>query len=382
MNRTDALDSAAEEAKAQTEAASAHPPRSSLFQSPAPIVLCIAVAGLIWLGTVFGRALAPALPGARAGFETWIRLGEQLGAILSQAALWFGTIAVVILLLSTLRASRLSVLYRLAAAVFSAGILTVCMSAFQHRIHADSLLIIALSGGFLAVWAALLAARQAYARGPALVLACASLFGLAQVIARSLALYSSENALPSLFQTSRTLASVGFAFDLSALFLASLWFTVKQPSRNSILLGLVSLLVAPLVWAGLSGHAHDANLFQILTARSLQSLTPHPAPWLPASVRFCVEIYSLGLAACVLLYSRERLFGSAVIALALLTRGSTDIPLCALSLLCAALLAPVVKIKSHTAEPEPSEGPLAPPEAALADPAQFPTELSRRQASE
>src|SRR5690606_36142518 len=95
---------------ATTEASSAR--TAEPWNAPPALPMAHATAWLVLFGMLFGRALAPALPGARAGFERWITWGDQLGSVLTQAALLVGTLTTVVLLLTTLRQSTLGILYR------------------------------------------------------------------------------------------------------------------------------------------------------------------------------------------------------------------------------------------------------------------------------
>lgn len=306
---------------------------------------------------LFGRALAPALPGARAGFERWITWGDQLGSILTQAALLLGTLTTVVLLLTTLRERTLSILYRLISAVFGAGVLTVVMTAHRGRIRADSVLVVALVTSLIAIWGSLLATRSARARGAGLVLLAAGVSALAHMVARTLALYASENALVSLFDVARSIATFGMLCDIAALGLAVVWVATRSHTRGVVVAATAALVAIGLVWAGSAGAAPDANLVQILAGRSLRALVQHPAPWVPGVVRTGIEVFSLGLVAGVLLEPAERRLSVLVIALALLARGSTDIPLCAMSLLLATLLAPNRLPQGNEPEaPEPAQG--------------------------
>src|SRR5690606_29420560 len=140
------------------------------WNAPPALPMAHATAWLVLFGMLFGRALAPALPGARAGFERWITWGDQLGSVLTQAALLVGTLTTVVLLLTTLRQSTLGILYRLLTAVLGAGVLTVVMTAHRGRIRADSVLVVALVTSLIALWGSFLATRSARTRGAGLVL--------------------------------------------------------------------------------------------------------------------------------------------------------------------------------------------------------------------
>ncbi|MCA9632062.1 MAG: hypothetical protein KC766_30620 [Myxococcales bacterium] len=312
--------------------------------APPALPMALAVAWLLLLASIFGRALAPALPGARAGFERWITWGDRLGAVLSQAALLVGTVTVVVLLLTTLRQNGLGILYRLLMAIFGAGTLTVVMTAHRQRIRADSVLVVALVTSLMALWSGLPTTRSPRSRGAALVLVAAGSSALAHTVARALALYASENALVSLFGVARWVATLGLLFDVAALVLCVLWLWIPRPRSGAIVLGVATLLAVLLVGAAASGSAPDASLFSVLADRALTELTQHPAPLVPQMVRAGLEVMAFVLAGGVLLQPTERRLSAVVIALALLARGSTDIPLCALSLLLAALLAPLASV--------------------------------------
>ncbi|MEZ4375334.1 MAG: hypothetical protein R3B07_31265 [Polyangiaceae bacterium] len=331
---------------AETAAEPVARPKANAQDLTAPPALPMAamVAWLLLCASVFGRALAPALPGARAGFERWITWGDRFGSIFSQAALLVGTVTTVLLLLTNLKQNGLGIVYRLLMAVFGAGTLTVVMTAHRHRIRADSVLVVALVTSVLAFWSSLPAARNPRSRGAALVLLTAGLSALTHTIARALAIYASDNALVSLFGVARGVATVGMLFDIAALVLSVLWLWVPKPKVGAMVLGIGTLLAVLLVGAAASGSSPDASLFSVLADRALTELTQHPAPLVPQAVRAGVEVLAFALAAGALLQGAERRLSGVVIALAILARGSTDIPLCALSLLLAALLAPLAAV--------------------------------------
>lgn len=342
-------------ASPERKASSASAPSAAALASltaPPALPMAALVAWLLLLASVFGRALAPALPGARAGFEGWITWGDRVGSILSQATLLVGTVTIVVLLLTNLRQSGLSVLYRLVMAVFGAGTLTVVMAAHRHRIRADSVLVVALVTSLMALWSSVPATRSPRSRGAALVLLAAGLSAFTHTIARALAIYASDNALVSLFGVARGVATVGLLFDVGSLVLAVLWLWVPKPKAGAIALGVGTLLAVLLVGAAASGAAPDASLFSVLADRALTELTQHPAPLVPHTVRAGVEVLAFALSAGVLLQLGERRLSGVVIALAILARGSSDIPLCAMSLLLAALLSPLGSVPRGDIEDE------------------------------
>ncbi|MCB9588500.1 MAG: hypothetical protein H6718_24035 [Polyangiaceae bacterium] len=312
--------------------------------APPALPMAALVGWLLLLASVFGRALAPALPGARAGFERWITWGDRFGAVFSQAALLVGTVTTVVLLLTNLKQNGLGIVYRLLMAVFGAGTLTVVMTAHRHRIRADSVLVVALVTSILAFWSSLPALRTPRSRGAALVLLAAGLSALTHTVARALAIYASDNALVSLFGVARGVATIGMLFDVGALVLSVLWLWVPKPRVGATVLAVGTLLSVLLVGAAASGSAPDASLFAVIADRALTELTQHPAPLVPQTVRAGIEVLAFALAAGALLQGAERKLSGVVIALAILARGSTDIPLCAMSLLLAALLAPLAAV--------------------------------------
>ncbi len=300
-------------------------------------------AALALLATLIARLLAMALPGARAHLEQWIRLTDVTSAFLSQATLAAGSIAVSVLLISTLRLSALSVAYRLTAAVLGAGALTVLTSTFRYSIREESLLVLALCTALLGTWSSYFASKSPHTRGSALVLLMASACSVLQVIARALARYASDNALPSLFDAARTVATLGLVIDVLALFIACLWLARPSPRRAAVPLLVAAVLATLITLASLSGSKPDASLFEVLASRVTAELTLHPSPWLLDGLRGWIALFGFGVVGAALLSPNGRL-PAIVVALALLARGATDTPIYALCLLLAALLAPVAAL--------------------------------------
>lgn len=328
------------------------------------------VAALVLIASLVGKLLAPALPGVRAHFERWISLTETTAAVTSQGALVAGAVATGILLITTLRISSLSVFHRLTTAVLGAGVLTVLASAYQYRIRAESLLLVAIATSLLGVWASHRAAENPQTRGAALVVLAASLSSIIQVVGRALAGYASDNALPSLFDGARSLATLGLAVDVLALTIACLWLALPSPRRGAVPLALAALAATVVILASLSGSKPDASLFEVISSRVTAQLATHPAPWLPGALRAWVVLFGFGVVGAVLLSPGWRRLTAVVIALALLARGAADTPIYALSLLLAALLAPLAALMrgGHQADEVPvSRAPNSLPPAPGAD---------------
>jgi hypothetical protein len=101
----------------------------------------------------------------------------------------------------------------------------------------------------------------------------------------------------------------------------------------------VSALAVTLVvwWSARRGAEEGATVWQIVAHRGVERLLAPPAPYVTAHARWFFEILSLVLATVSLLVPRQIPEIAGALALVLLARPATDVPLAALALTLAAL---------------------------------------------
>jgi hypothetical protein len=150
-----------------------------------------------------------------------------------------------------------------------------------------------------------------------------------------------ENASPRAYQAAAALMTVGFGLEVLLVSLVFGWISARKGGRMLALsfasLGLVMLWGMVLRGAQSPG----ASPWQIVIARAVTSWLRAPSPLVPSAARLVLEAASTVGAVGALAFSRKAPLAP-LVALCLLARGSTDIPIPALLLVVAALAVPTV----------------------------------------
>lgn len=302
------------------------------------------VAVLALVATVIARGLAPALPGSAAGIAGWIHASDTASMLLSQLLVVSGALVVFRLLIRTLRHGELGVVYRLLAVPLGAAALTIIMAAAQAPARPAMSLGLAVITSVMAIAATFPTLAAPRTRAAGFVLGVVGTASFVHVLARMLALRASEQALASLFTMAQSVSTLSFVLDVASIALVAVWLGARNRSRATavavVLVG-VSALVA---WGAMRGSGDNASLWEVLASRSLAGMTQGPAPLVLVPLRYSVGILALLAAAAVLAVPGRNPAVQALFALALLARTSTDIPLCALCLVIAALLGPLASL--------------------------------------
>ena len=341
------LDVPEREVSAEPDAERDAPPEAELPErrgewSPRPLVW-IALAA-----TLVGRVLGPALPGSHSGISRWISFTEHAAAFVTQLLVLLGTLVGMRLVVITLRTPELRLWYRLLATACGAAVLVLAVGAAELPLQPDVALVLGVSSAATALGAALITVRTEAFRAAGLVLGLQGLAALLQLCGRLVALTASDRALTGWYQTARGVATVAFVLDLMCLGVALLWLSRARPLRAATLvlpLGLVALLLS---WAAVRGTYFGASFWQVIMARGLAELTRPPMPFVVLILRQAVELLALFLAAAVAATNNGPRMAQTALALALLSRASTDVPALALMLLLAALLGALGALREPT----------------------------------
>lgn len=307
-----------------------------------------AIAGLALVATVIARGLAPALPGSTAGIPGWIRASETAAMLLSQLLVVSGALVVFRLLIRTLRHSELGVVYRLLAVPFGAAALTIIMASARSPARPALALVLAVITSIVAIASTFPTLASPRTRAAGFVLGIVGTASFVHVLARLLAIRASEQALASLFTIAQSISTLSFVLDVASIALIAVWLGARNRSRAAVVAVALVGVSALLAWGAVRGSSYDAPLWQVLASRSLAGMTRHPAPLVLAPLRYSVEALALLTAAVTLVLPRRIQPVQALLALALLARTSTDIPLCALCLVIAALLGPLASLAERS----------------------------------
>ena len=311
------------------------------------------------LATIIGRGVAPAIPGLAVGIAPFIALSGRIAAFLSQLVAAGGVAAAVRLASGALRLPKLDLGFRLIALPASAIVIALVMAAWARPLEPELCRMMALAAIFASLAAALASLRTPDARASGLVLGSAGLSGLSHLIARELVSRAAQRLDSVSLRYAIAVATLATLFDLLALGLALAYFGQKQ--RRQSALG-VAIVILPALAIGLfaaHGTAPGAGVVRVLAERVLAQLSRAPAAALPPAVRFAVTTALLiGAGLCVAKPS-DRRKTSVVLGLSLLSLGAPDMPLPALWLVVASLLAP----KQAAALPAKNPGSRAAPRA-------------------
>lgn len=292
------------------------------------------------LATVFGRGVAPAIPGLAVGIAPFISMSAKLAAFLTQLVAAGGVAAAVLLAAHALRLPKLDLGYRLIALPAAAIVVLLVADAWARPLEPELSRMMALAAIAASLAAAVASLRLIDTRASGLVLAAASMSALSHLIARELVSRAAERLDASTANWAVAVATLATLLDLTALGLGLAFIGRKQPRRSLI---VAAAVILPAVLIGIfaaHGTAPGVGITRVLTERVLAQLSRAPAAALPPAIRFAVTAALLIGTGLSLGIPSERSKTSVVFALCLLSLGAPDIPLPALWLVVASLLAP------------------------------------------
>jgi hypothetical protein len=305
-----------------------------------PLVPQVAVVGV--LASVVGRAIAPALRGAGEGIDRYITYTNLAGSFATYLFAFGGLFVLILELGVTFREKRLAIAYRVAAAVTSACVVALVVFAFRAPLPERASVLAALASSALALiasWEATLVRRT---RALGITLAGMAVAALFHLSASLVAFYSGARGLLRLATTARVLAAASLLFDAAALLTVFLWLITRKKTATTWIARAALFLGCIVAWGALRGVRENAAFWQLLANRAVDRLIPSsPAALVWPAVRTLLETCApmLGVAALAARGQMPAITGS--LALALIARPSTDVPLSALALTLAALSAPL-----------------------------------------
>jgi len=329
-------ESPAPEMTPESQARHSHAP-ARLFSSARSWSLA-AVVLLFFFALVSGRIVVPALLGWRSGLEAWIARSDASAALLGQLAVVGGCLLAIQLLIATLVESNLSVAFRLVAAPTTAGVVTLVMASATRELPLLLALGLAVLSSFMALFASVPTLLREHSRALGLVVGLAGLGSLLGVAARALAVWASHEALTRLFRGAQALATAAWLLDLIAFGVAVTWLAARRWKPLLALWLPVLALAATLAATSLYTSPRPDGVLGLVT-KAVHAFMRHPFPFLPTLLHFTLGLALFLAVPTTLLARRERPYARSAIALALLCRTGTDIPVMALALLVSALLA-------------------------------------------
>ena len=292
------------------------------------------------VATLVGRGVAPAIPGLAVGIAQFIVLSGRVSAFLSQLVAAGGVAAAVRLGANALKAPRLDLGYRLIALPGSAIVIALVMAAWARPLEPQMCRTMALAAIAASLAGALASLRISETRASGLVLGSAGLSGLGHLLARELVSRAAERLDSTSLHWAVAVATVATVLDLLALALTLLY--LGQGKRKPVALLAACVLVPAFALGTFAAHgtAPGVGILRVLAERTLAQLSRAPAAALPISVRFSITSAVLAAAGLCVWKPAGRSKASVVMSLSLLSLGAPDMPLPALWLIVATLLAP------------------------------------------
>ncbi len=318
-----------------------------------PTLLIHVVLALAVLATLFGRALAPALPGSLAGIARVIRVVDLVGNLLTQLFAFAGISCALLLARIILQAAKKDLAFKLLllpATLLVGFLVMVKMRVAQSDPNGAMTLALTSSGLALAAAPNLLKAERTRAMGLAITLGGAG--GALHALGRYLAFKASLAALPTQFMLARVSETFAFALHLGVIALTVFWLWSRGPAFPAKLLGVAGLAAFVAIGSA-RGSLHHAAVWEVLASRSLGRLLSDPLPYLPVVATSMITILTLALAVWLLVKPKPKLT-SFVLAFCLLSGGATDVPLLALCLVLGTIVA---KLPLPESAPGPSPAP-------------------------
>lgn len=299
--------------------------------NPLGLIRIVAWSGLI--ASLLGRALAPALQGAGHGLDRAIE-GIDLAAGFATFSFAILTLlATSLQLVHTAREAKLGLPYRIVAIALGALVVALVTPAVPLRLPDSGILITAVSSALLAIIAAGEGVRSASTRAVGFAL---GLVGLAALLHLT-ALHLSASPLPRMLFLSASLSTASIALHGLSVLIAFMWLSTRSPNRMSVPVASALSLATFAFLGARDGALEGASLWQIVAHRSVAELTTAPSSFVLPEVVQAIELGGLALAGAALVIRGQVASLAASLALLLIARPMTDVPLSATAIALAAL---------------------------------------------
>jgi len=314
-----------------------------------------AVALLGVVAALVGRAVAPALAGVWVGTDRLIPMVDLGAAIVAQL---FAIVAMTLLMSAIIALSRTTwpMLYRGGAVGVSGLVAMAVASSIFLNLPEVSRLAAGTGAGVLALVAGVYGLRVPRARLAAIALMAVGLGGLARMLGMA-ALHFSSAEVPRQVRLAVTAgATASLALEAVALVVALGWLAGARLGARQLVNALLLLMIAAaIVYVGVRGARPEASGTSVLINRCLGLLMAEPEPWVPNVLHGYVEALGWVLALATLAGPGVTRLIAAVLAFALLGRGTLEAPLCSLAVVLASLLLAFVPYEAtgRAAAPQP-----------------------------
>jgi hypothetical protein len=216
----------------------------------------VAMAGLA--ASVLGRALGPALRGARDGMDRIIMYADLIGSAATYLFAFAAIAGVVVQLAHTLHDHRLGRWHRSLSMALGAGVLFLTAPALRQTLSDRASIAMGTMSALLALVAARAALPVGRTRAVGLVLGMTGLAALSHIAATTLAWYAGDRALYRLALSARGLATASVVFDGLALLAALTWISTRDRKVNAWATRICLLVAMTIVWGAARGAGEAA----------------------------------------------------------------------------------------------------------------------------
>lgn len=295
------------------------------------MVRIVAAIGL--LATIVGRAIAPALHGAGEGMDRVIAVMDFAGSFTTFLFAILTLVTTGVQMMQTSRQSRLSLGYRIASATLATLVVALIAPALPARLPDRGILLTASASALLALAAAREAMLVPRTRAVGVVLGVTGTSALLHLGA----LWLAASPLPSLAHASLAIATAGTGLDAAALVIALAWIGTRSGTLVSWHTTAALALALAAYWGARRGEFEAAKLWQVVAHQAVERLVAPPASFVLPALRAFFELAALALAGAALLLRKQVPSITGALALALVARPTTDVPLSAAALTLAAL---------------------------------------------
>jgi hypothetical protein len=299
------------------------------------------VAALGLVATALGRAVSPALRGVGDGMDQIIKTCDLLGDLATYLFAFAAMAATVAQLALTMRDRRFGSVYRSIATGLGSCVVLVVLPALLRNLPERASLVAAAASGLLALVAAREALFVPRTRALGVVLAACGLAALLHLSSAWLVAYAGERGLYRLVVVARGLATAAVGVDSLGLVTALAWLATRN--RGLVSWGTRAALVVAcvLTWGALQGGQDGGPLWELVAHRAVQRLLTLPQPYVWPPYRYLIEAFAPLLALVAIVVPRQIPAIMGALALVLLARPATDVPLAALAVTLASLSAPL-----------------------------------------
>jgi hypothetical protein len=299
----------------------------------------VAFAACALFASWFGRSLFPAMVGAATGLAPWIERTQRIASLLSQLVAAAGVAFALRAVVTTFGRASLGIGYRMVVipAGTAASVLTMAATGRVLEPELGSALVVAAVTTAAASAAVAVLAPATRALG--LALALSALAGTCDFAGIRLSQLALDAASPGAYRAATLITTVGFVLEAVLVSMAFGWLSARRAARAVVLSMLSLMLVFAWGLALRAAQRSGASAWLVVVARAVSALLRTPAPLVPPAARLVLEAAST-VGAVASIWASRRVPLATLLALCLLARGATDMPIPALLLVVAALAVP------------------------------------------